>query len=90
LIDVLRFPWGEFRDLRGRVFFDIGAAKLENQEFDFWDSQEDKLKDGRAAYGYGIQVTLLGLQLHWDFARLTDLKQSRSGLKTSFYIGAQF
>ncbi len=90
LIDVLAFPWGSFRDIRGRVFFDIGGAKLKNQDFTFWDSDERRLLDGRAAYGYGFQVTLLGLQLHWDFAKLTDLKQSRSGLKTSFYIGTQF
>lgn len=90
LIDALAFPWGTFTDIRGRIFFDIGAAKLKDQDFDFWDSDLDQLKDGRAAYGYGFQLTLLGLQLHWDFAKLTNLRQSLSGLKTSFYIGAQF
>lgn len=90
LIDVLQFPWGGFSNLRGRFFFDIGAAKLEGQDFEFWDSDDRRLIDGRASYGYGFQVSLLGLNLHWDFARLTDLKQSQSGLKTSFYIGTQF
>jgi outer membrane protein assembly factor BamA len=91
LIDLLAFPWGGFRDVRGKVFFDIGAAKLKNQDFDFTDPDDDRrLKDGRAAYGYGIQFSLFGLQLHWDFSKLTDLKKSQSGLKTSFYIGAEF
>jgi hypothetical protein len=35
-------------------------------------------------------VSLLGLDLHWDFARLWDFKKTLSGFKTSFYIGAQF
>jgi hypothetical protein len=90
LIDVLRFPWGEFRDVRGRVFFDIGGAALEDQSFRFWDSNERQLLDGRASYGYGLQFNILGLQLHWDFARIWDLKRTQSGLKTSFYIGPVF
>jgi Tol biopolymer transport system component len=91
LIDLLQFPWGGFQDIRGRVFFDIGGAKLKDQDFEFMDPDDDRrLRDGRASYGYGFQVTFLGLQLHWDFAKLTDLRQSQSGLKTSFYIGTQF
>ena len=43
-----------------------------------------------ASYGYGIEFNFLGLQLHWDFAKLTDFKRSLSNLKTSFYIGAEF
>ncbi len=46
--------------------------------------------DGRASYGYGIEFSLFGLGLHWDFAKLTDFKKSLSGLKTSFYIGTEF
>ena len=90
LVDALVFPWGTFTDIRGRFFFDIGAARLDGQDFEFWDSDEDQLLDGRASYGYGFQLSLLGLQLHWDFAKLTNLSRSISGLKTSFYIGAQF
>jgi hypothetical protein len=48
------------------------------------------LIDARASYGYGLSLDLLGLELHWDFAKQTDLKKSRSGLMTSFYIGAEF
>ncbi len=93
LIDVLALPIGAFRDIRGRVFFDIGGAALKDQNFVFSEKDENgdrRLKDGRASYGFGIQITILGLQLHWDFAKLWDLQSTLSGLKTSFYIGAQF
>ena len=90
LIDLLAFPFGAFQNVRAKVFFDVGGAKLENQDYQFWDSDERQLIDGRAAYGYGIQFSLFGLQLHWDFSKLTDLKSTTSGLKTSFYIGAEF
>jgi hypothetical protein len=35
-------------------------------------------------------VEIIGLELHWDFAKTTDFKKSTSGLMTSFYIGAEF
>ncbi|HEX9147627.1 MAG TPA: hypothetical protein VF958_00570, partial [Thermoanaerobaculia bacterium] len=90
LIDVLSTPILQFRDIRGQVFVDVGGAALKNQTFRFWDSNERQLVDGRAAYGMGFQIEFLGLQLHWDFAKLWDFKKTLSGLKTSFYIGAQF
>lgn len=90
LVDVLAFPWGGFRNIRGHVFLDIGGAALKDQKFRLWDSRDRRLVNGRASYGYGLQLTLLGLQLHWDFSRLTDFKQSLSGLRTSFYIGTEF
>jgi hypothetical protein len=93
LIDILAFPIGAFRDIRGQVFVDVGGAALKDQTFQFADEDEEgkwRLKDGRASYGFGFQISLLGLQLHWDFAKLWDFRQTLSGLKTSFYIGAQF
>ena len=90
LIDYLAFPIGGLRNIRSRVFFDIGGGALKNQKFKFWDSSEHQLIGGVASYGYGLQLTLLGLELHWDFAKRTDLKKSLTGLQTSFYIGAQF
>ncbi len=93
LIDYLILPIGGFQNIRGQVFFDIGGAALEDQSFRF--SEEDvngdrRLRDGKAAYGFGLQLNVLGLQLHWDFSKLWDLKDTQSGLKTSFYIGTQF
>jgi Tol biopolymer transport system component len=90
LIDILATPILAFRDIRGQIFLDVGGAALKNETFRFWDSKERRLVNGRSSYGFGFQVDLLGLQLHWDFAKLWDFKQTQSGLKTSFYIGAQF
>ena len=90
LIDYLVLPIGGFQNIRGQVFFDVGGAKLQDQDFRFWDSDERRLIDGKAAYGFGFQVNFIGLQLHWDFAKLWDFKDTQSGLKTSFYIGTQF
>jgi outer membrane protein assembly factor BamA len=90
LIDVLAIPIGAFRDIRGRLFFDIGGATLKEQSFDFYNSEENRLRDGRSSYGVGFELNVFGLQLHWDFARLWDFKRTLSGFKTSFYIGGQF
>ena len=90
LIDVLQLPIGAFRNIRGQVFLDVGGAALQDQRFRFWDANDRRLIDGKAAYGLGFQLSLLGLDLHWDFARLWDFKKTLSGFKTSFYIGAQF
>ncbi len=49
-----------------------------------------ELVDGLADYGYGISVNLLGVDLHWDFAKKWDLRTSLSSFRTSFYIGAIF
>jgi Tol biopolymer transport system component len=93
LIDLLATPILAFRDIRGQIFLDVGGAALKNQSFRFSEKDAEgrrRLKDGRAAYGFGFQISLLGLQLHWDFSKLWDFQQSSSGLKTSFYIGTQF
>ena len=90
LIDYLVFPIGGLRDIRAHFFFDIGAGKLKGQNYQFWDSSEHKLVDGQASYGVGFQVSFLGLELHWDFSRLTNLQHTLSGVKTAFYIGPSF
>ena len=59
-----------------------GGAALKNQPFRFWDSSNHQLINGIASYGWGLQVQLFGLQLHWDFARLTNLQHTLSGVQT--------
>lgn len=90
LIDYLAFPIGGFRDIRAHIFMDVGAAALKGQRFVFWDAGNHRLIDGIASYGYGMQLSILGLELHWDFSKLWDFRKSLSGLKTSFYIGYEF
>lgn len=88
LIDVVSGPFIFLRNVRGSVFFDVGGAFFDGQSFVF--SQDGKLKDGLAAVGYGVSFNMLGLELHWDFAKRTDLKNIDSNSQTSFWIGQTF
>jgi WD40 repeat protein len=49
-----------------------------------------QLINGKADYGWGFTLNLLGLDLHWDFAKQWDFRRTLSGFKTSFYIGTEF
>ena len=97
LIDYLGGPFLRFQGIRGRVFFDIGAAYYSYSpvDFKFYDSQAKLFVDGRAAYGWGVTINLLGLDLNWDFSKqyrtpvgLTT--NQHDGYRTDFWIGTQF
>ncbi len=91
LIDLLATPVLVFQGIRGRVFLDIGGAWYNDAEdFDFWNSDESRLEDALAAYGFGVSVNFLGLNLNWDFSKEWDFKDSGSSFRTDFYIGARF
>jgi len=42
------------------------------RRFDFWDSENDELGDGRGSYGFGFNVFLGPFQLTWSYARQLD------------------
>lgn len=89
LVDQLAFPGIGLQGIRGVIFIDVGTAYFPGiTDFDFIDD-DNRLDDGFAAYGWGFDVTLLGLPLHWDFARRTDFKDQES-FDTSFWIGFRF
>jgi hypothetical protein len=80
LVDELAFPFGALRNIRGLFFFDIGAAWTQDglfwdnetalfREYDFWDSEADRLQDGRASYGVGFSVQMGIFELIWNFSR---------------------
>lgn len=95
-----RFPLGPvlfFRSVRGRVFLDVGGAYFtyapagpDGKRFEFWDSANRQLKDGRADYGWGISIPLGGFDLNWDFAKQWRFVGAKPGFQTSFWVGAQF
>jgi outer membrane protein assembly factor BamA len=90
LIDVVATPVLAFRGVRGVIFVDVGGAWYNDFEsFDFWDSDEHRLRDGLASYGWGLSTQFLGLELNWDFARRWDFKDA-SDFETSFWIGTRF
>jgi len=88
LIDILATPFLAFRDIRGNLFFDIGGAKFQGQPYTFY--KDGRLVDGLASVGYGVSFNFLGLELHWDFAKRTDLKQSYGKFRTEFWVGETF
>jgi hypothetical protein len=91
LIDVLATPLLGFQGIRGVLFLDVGGAWFaDEEEFDVWDSDESRLADAQASYGYGITVQFGFLDLNWDFAKRTDLKDTLGDFATSFWIGTRF
>ena len=91
LLDVFKGPFWDFRGIRGRVFLDVGAAWFAGQDFEFWDSEASRLRDGVSAYGWGLTLRFGGLDLNWDFAQQWDFKDSLDrGFRTEFWIGTQF
>ncbi len=93
LIDHLVFPWMYIRNIRGRLFLDVGAGWVDvpgyPNNFKFWE--DGHLKDGVSSYGFGFSANLLGLPMHWDFAKLWDFKKDlTSGYKTSFWVGFRY
>ena len=89
LIDYLITPVLGFRDIRGNLFFDIGGAKFSNQP-NYTFIKDGKLVDGLASMGYGVSFNFMGLELHWEFATPTDLKNKVGHKSTSFWIGSTF
>ena len=88
LVDVLATPILIFQNVRGNLFFDIGAANFKGQPFTF--QRNHRLIDAKAALGYGFSFNFLGLELHWDFARRFDGKHTFGGRHTTFWIGQTF
>ncbi|HVR42564.1 MAG TPA: hypothetical protein VMS56_03885 [Thermoanaerobaculia bacterium] len=90
LVDYLVMPGFTLQQIRGSLFFDIGGAWFQGEDFELLDD-ENRLQDAIASYGYGLSVNLFGLNLNWNFARRTDLRDVfDEGYKTSFWIGQTF
>ena len=91
LIDVLATPLVVIQQMRGVLFFDIGAARFEDQVAPFKFIEDGRLVDGRASVGWGISFNFLGMPLNWDFAKRFDGKDILDdGFRTSFWIGQTF
>ncbi len=60
------------------------------EAWDFWDSKENRLNNGVASFGAGINIRLGFLELNWVFSRRTDFSQTDNDWRSSFYIGNKF
>ncbi|MEO6487674.1 MAG: BamA/TamA family outer membrane protein, partial [Thermoanaerobaculia bacterium] len=94
LVDVLATPIIVLQHVRGVLFFDIGGANFDGIDVDtgqpFQFMEGGTLKHGRAAVGYGFSFNFWGLELHWDFAKRFDGKNTEGDSRTSFWIGNTF
>ena len=89
LVDVLAFPGIAIQGIRGNLFLDVGGAKFTDQPYTFW--KDGHLEDGLASVGWGLSFNFMGMELHWEFARRTDLRHTlEGGRKTTFWIGQTF
>jgi Tol biopolymer transport system component len=88
LIDVLATPVIVLQQVRGALFFDIGAAHFDGRPFRFM--RDGLLQNAVASAGLGVSFNLLGLQVNWDFAKRFNGKELGEELRTSFWIGQTF
>ena len=93
-------------------FFDAGVVQNSNKryydprfaifrDFDFWNSKENKLGDGRGSYGVGFNFYFGPFDLNWIFSTKLPFIQTNpftgateeikdSGYSSAFYIGRKF
>jgi outer membrane protein assembly factor BamA len=106
LINLAATPIGILGPVRGTLFAGVGGAKFRNQTWNFSTSDAGlsfvndpvfgepvsgfHLVDGRASYGFGLQVFFLGYPLHFDWSKLTDLKVVSQDTQFDFWIGFDF
>jgi WD40-like Beta Propeller Repeat/Peptidase MA superfamily len=93
LIDHLVLPWLHLTDIRGRFFLDIGAAWFNAPGIreSFRCLNNGAAQDCVSTYGWGFSANLLGLPMHWDFAKQWDFKKTRpGGFRTTFWIGYRY
>ena len=106
LIHLAATPIGIIGPLRGTMFFNIGGAKFKGQQYSFSTSEpgysyvEDpiygspvtgwRLQDGRASWGFGLQLFFLGYPMHFDWTKYTDFATTSQGWDFNFWIGYDF
>jgi hypothetical protein len=99
LVDRLDLPFMRLGGLRGRVFFDLGSAWYETADGLRYNSfgqqgytfqRDGVLVDGVSSYGFGFDVYVFGLPLHWDWVKIWNFEDSLTGWETDFWIGVTF
>ena len=49
-----------------------------------------RLQDGRASWGFGLQLFFLGYPMHFDWTKYTDFATTSKGWDFNFWIGYDF
>jgi outer membrane protein assembly factor BamA len=106
IVDLMKTPIGILGPLRGTLFGGVGGARWYDEAFRLGTRQAGRsyindavfgepvtgyhLVDGRASFGWGLQLFLLGLPLHLDWTRFTDLKVVSRERRLTFWMGYDF
>jgi hypothetical protein len=106
LIHLAATPIGVIGPLRGTVYFGIGGAKFKGQDYHFSTKEPGysyvsdpifgepvtgfRLQDGRASWGFGLQLFFLGYPMHFDWTKYTDFATTSKGWDFSFWVGYDF
>ncbi len=106
LINLAATPIGIIGPLRGTMYIGVGAAKINGQDFHFSTNQPGysyysdpifgtpvsgwRLQDGRASWGFGLQLFFMGYPLHFDWTKYTDFATTSPGWDFNFWLGYDF
>ena len=99
LVDRMDLAFLRIGGIRGRVFMDVGAAWYQNaagQEFNMFGQpgftfyDDGALVDGVSSYGFGFDINLFGLPMHFDWVKLWNFDQTYTSWETDFWIGVRF
>lgn len=106
IIHLALTPLGLIGPIRGTAFFGIGGARYKGEPYTFASNDPGfsyindpvfgqpatgwHLEDGRASYGFGLQLFFLGYPMHFDWTKFTDFAVTSNSWDFSFWIGYDF
>jgi hypothetical protein len=75
----------------GGTIVDAGASVAVADHDGFGEKVSGfRLVDGRASFGFGLQVFVLGYPMHFDWSRLTDMQKISDTTRFDWWIGLDF
>ncbi len=106
IIHLALTPLGLIGPIRGAAFIGVGGARFKGENYTFASSDPGfsyindpvfgepttgwRLVDGRASYGFGVELFFLGYPMHFDWSKFTDFAVTSNGWDFSFWIGYDF
>jgi outer membrane protein assembly factor BamA len=106
LINLAATPIGIIGPLRGTVYIGVAGAHYKGQAYNFSTKESGysyysdpvfgtpvtgwRLQDGRASWGFGLQLFFLGYPLHFDWTKYTDFATQSPGWDFNFWLGYDF
>jgi len=99
LVDRMDLAFMRVGGIRGRLFFDVGAAWFQSQDGQKFNQfgqpgftfiEDGVLVDGVSSYGFGIDILFFGLPMHFDWAKIWNFDEALTGFESNFWIGVRF